>query len=124
MDVPFNIDHYDFRVSDVVCEVVVAGRVRPQLHINWNNFRMVNKYVHLTFTPPDSLPLSIRQATIIKRIIDSPYYVLLYSKTASGAFDILPLYRSVWASTSESRHCDTVLTLQERPPLYPSIVAV
>lgn len=97
INVPFRVQDYDFNVDDFIRQVDIHGRLSPKLSIDWRKLTLTNKYTHTAYTLPPHIALSIRQARSLRKMLNSDYYIVLYTKEAAGNFDILPLYRTAWA---------------------------
>jgi hypothetical protein len=123
LQVPYCVPDYLFQATQFVTRIAVSDNYfLPRLMIEWPEFRVQHKCARLEFKLPASIRIAPTQARGIRKILADRHSVLFYLRDYHEHICLMPLQETIWAMQPNPR--DTVVTVSERPPLYPNLVEV
>jgi hypothetical protein len=117
LTVPYQPHHYVYRAEKFATSVKTSGFFSPRLELEWPEFSMSNKYSPLQFSLPQFCKLKRTQANLARKILSDNHHILLFTKTANGTFQLVPLQDTIWAQQN-SNH-ENSASLAPRPPVLP-----
>jgi hypothetical protein len=123
IQIPYSPQHYEFKATRFIRDVKITGICSPKLQFSWPDFQILNKYAPLVYSLPEQLSLTKGQANSARKILAESHHILLFTKTPTGPFDLVPLKDYIWEANDGNMLTPTVpLRTAQRSALYPSLL--